>query len=104
MTPIRFSIRGLMVTVAVIGFDTASLIQVGRFARSVHSGVEVVFGFGVILLFLNFVGFTLYRSFARSADLSTSSRLNLTPSPFVIFGLYAVVLAIAILFLTSGRF
>jgi hypothetical protein len=110
MKPIRFSIRGLMVAVVIVGFDIAAMTQANRQVRAGHAGIEVVYGFGLVLLFLHFVGFGLYRyfaSFARAWGSPASSRLTATPHPLVIFGLYGAVLAIAILsalFFTSGRF
>jgi hypothetical protein len=110
MTRFRFSIRGLMVAVVIVGFDIAAMTQANRQARAGHAGIEVVYGFGLILLFLHFVGFGLYRYFAafvKAWGSPESTRLKSTPPPLVIFGLYAAVLAIAILsvlFFTSGRF
>jgi len=104
---LRFSTRGLIVAVAIIGYDAAAMIRVVQQGRAVHSLREYVIGFGAILLILNLVVLGLYIYFSKRADASTGSRLLATPSPVIIAGLYMAVLAFAILsilFFTSGRF
>jgi cytochrome b561 len=107
MGRLTISTRGMIVAVAVVGFDAAAMtraVQQGRAAQSVN---EYAIGFGLVLLILNLIVLGLYLYYAKRADSSRGSRLNSTPPPLVIFGLYVAVLAIAILsvlFLTSGRF
>ena len=103
----RFSIRGLIVAVAVIGFDAAAMTRAVQLGRAVHSVKEYTVGFGVVLLILNLVVLGLFAFFSKQVDGPKGSRLNSTPSPLVIMALYMAVLAIAILsvlFFTSGQF
>ena len=107
MTPSRFSIRALIIAVAIIGFDVAVMTQAVRQGRHAHAVSEYATGFGLVLLILNLLVLGLVFYCARRANLPVATRLNSTPSPLVIFGLYAAVLSIAILsvlFFTSGRF
>jgi uncharacterized membrane protein YidH (DUF202 family) len=107
MKPGRFSIRGLMVALAIIGFDLAAMARAIVLGRKVHDVQSYALGFGLVVLVLNLLVFGLYVYFARRADLPRATRLTSTPPPLVMFSLYVVVLAVAILsvlFLTSGRF
>lgn len=102
----RFSIRGLIVVVAVAGFDLAAIARAVRLGRAAHDVAGYVVGFGLVLLILNGVILGLLRFFAKRGDLSRAERLSAPPPPLVILGLYAAVLSLAILsvlFFTSGR-
>jgi hypothetical protein len=106
MGPFRFSIRGLIVAVAVLGFDAAAMTRAVQMGRKVHSLTEYALGFGLVLLLLNAVAFGLYRFFARAAR-GPRGRLRETPSPVLMAGVYLAVLSLAILsvlFFSSGRF
>jgi hypothetical protein len=107
MNRFRLSIRGLIVAIAILGFDAASMARAYRLGQAAHATKDYLTGFGLVLLVLNLLVFALYTYFARRADQPKASRLNSTPPPWVMFGLYTTVLAIAILsvlFFTSGRF
>jgi hypothetical protein len=107
MKPFRFSIRGLILAVAVVGFDAAAMIRAFRMSRTPREVSDYVTGFGLVLLLLNLLIFGLHRYFAGRADLPASARLNSRPPVMVMFGLYAAVLSVAILsvlFLSSGKF
>jgi hypothetical protein len=103
----RFSVRGLLIAVAVVGFDAAAMSRAVHQGRLVHAVADYATGFGLVLLVLNLVIIALAVYFTRQSRLPATARLNATPPPLVIFGLYAVVVSVAILsvlFLTSGRF
>jgi cytochrome b561 len=107
MGRLRISTRGLIVAVAVVGFDAAAMVRAVQQGRAAHSVVEYAVGFGLVLLFLNIVGLGLYSFLAKRADDKSGSRLLATPSPLLMIGLYLAVLALAILsvlFFSSGRF
>ena len=102
----QFSIGGLIVAVAVVGFDVAAMARAVQLGRKVHSPTEYAIGFGLVLLLLNAVGFGLYRFFTKGAG-GSKGRLRETPSPILMVGVYLAVLSIAILsvlFFSSGRF
>ena len=102
----RISTRGLIVAVAVIGFDAAAMTRAVQQGRAVHSVAGYVTFFGLILLVLNLVVAGLLVYFATKAAGPPGSRLSSTPSPMVIVALYVAVLAFAILsvlFFTSGQ-
>ena len=103
----RISARGMIVAVAVVGFDLAAMTRAVQQGRAAHAVAEYAMGFGLVLLVLNLIILGLGFYFAKRADGPPGSRLLATPSPMVIAGLYLAVLALAILsvlFLTSGRF
>jgi uncharacterized iron-regulated membrane protein len=103
----RFSIRALIVVVAVAGFDAATMARALHQGRLAHLVREYAMGFGLVLLVLNLDILALLAYYARAPRSASGSRLNSTPPPLVIAGTYLAVLAIAILsvlFLTSGLF
>ena len=103
----RISIRGLIVAVAVAGFDAAAMIRAVQQGRASHATFEYAVGFGLVLLVLNVVVLGLSIALSRPVEGATGSRLRATPSPMVILGCYVAVLAMAILsvlFFLSGRF
>jgi hypothetical protein len=100
----RFSIRALIVVVAVAGFDAAAMARALQQGRLVHSVREYAIGFGAVLLVLNLDVFAILLYYSTRPK---GSRLNSTPPPLVIAGTYLAVLAVAILsvlFLTKGMF
>jgi uncharacterized membrane protein YidH (DUF202 family) len=103
----RFSVRSLIVAVAVVGFDAAAMTRALQQGRAAHAVREYAIVFGLVLLVLNLDVFALLAYYAKAARSSSGSRLNSTPPPLVIAGTYLAVLAIAILsvlFLSSGLF
>jgi cytochrome b561 len=107
MGRLTFSTRGMIVAVAVVGFDAAAMIRAVQQGRLVHSLKEYAIGFGSVLLVLNLIVLGLFLYYAKRADLPKGSRLNSTPPPLVVLAFYVAVLGFAILsvlFLTSGRF
>jgi cytochrome b561 len=107
MGRLRISTRGLIVAVAVVGFDVAAMTRAVKLGRAAHSVREYAIGFGLVLLVLNLVVLGLLAALSKKAGVPKGGRLNMTPSPLVILGFYVAVLAVAILsvlFLTSGRF
>ncbi len=103
----RFSIRTLIVVVAIVGLDAAAMARAlyqGRLAGSVR---EYAIGFGTVLLVLNLDVLAILTYYARAPRSASGSLLNSTPPPLVIAGTYLAVLAVAILsvlFLSSGLF
>ncbi len=100
----RFSMRALMVAVAVVGFDAAAMARAVHQGRLAHAVREYAIGFGLVLLVVNLDVFALSIYYARAAR---DRRLNSTPPPMVIAGIYLAVLAVAILsvlFLSSRPF
>jgi cytochrome b561 len=107
MGRLRISTRGLIIAVAVVGFDLATMTQAFKRGQLAHSVVEYAIGFGLVLLLLNLDVLGLYLYYAKKTDSPKGSRLSSTPSPLVILGFYVAVLTIAILsilFFTSGLF
>ncbi len=109
MARFRFSIRGLMIALVIVGFDSATLTRAVRAAGVGHSGFEIVYIAAMILAFLNIMVIAIYREFARKANSPQSAQriLKSPPSPPVIFGLYTTMLAVVILsvlFFSSGKF
>jgi hypothetical protein len=107
MASFRISTRGLILAVAVIGFDAATMTRAIQQGRAVGSVREYVLGFGLVLLVLNLVLLAIGASFIRAAGGPIGQRwLAATPSPALIAGLYLAVLAFAILsvLFLSGRF
>ena len=103
----RFSIRSLIVGVAIIGFDAAAMTRAVQQGRLAHAVREYAIGFGLVLLALNVVVFALLAYYSRAARSSSGGRLNSTPPPLVMVGTYLAVLAVAILsvlFLSSRPF
>ena len=104
MGRLAFSTRGLIVAVAVVGYDFAAMARAIHQGRLAHSVREYAIGFGSILLALNLIVAGLFLYYARRPR---GGRLNSTPPPLVIFGMYLAVLGfgvLSVLFLTSGRF
>lgn len=100
----RLSIAGLVVAVAVAGFDLAAMANAVRLGRLAHSVREYVVGFGLALLVFNAVVVALAFALARQRR---GGRLSMTPSPPMILGFYLAVMMLAILsvlFFTKGRF
>ena len=100
----RFSTRGLILAVAVVGFDLAAMTRAVQQGRAAHAVAEYAVGFGLVLLILNLVLLGLWWSFATGPTGRRGVACS-TPSPVVIAGLYLAVLALAILsvlFLTRG--
>lgn len=107
MTRPRFTIRALIVAVAVVGFDVAAMSRAVRQGRLAHDVTHYAVGFGLVLLLLHAVVFILYRQFANRPKGSMAKSLRGTPSPLILVFSYLTVVALAILsvlFLTSGRF
>ena len=107
MGRLRISTRGMIVAVAVVGFDIAAMTRAVQQGRLAHSVKEYAVGFGLVLLLLNLIVLGLFLYYAKRTDLPKGSRLNSTPPPLVILGVYVALLGFAILsvlFLTSGRF
>jgi cytochrome b561 len=107
MRRLQISTRGLIIVVAVVGFDVAAMTRAVHQGRLAHSVVQYAVGFGLVLLLLNLdvLGLSLY--YAKRADSPKGGRLNSTPPPLIMMGFYVAVLTIAILsvlFLTSGLF
>jgi hypothetical protein len=102
-----FSIRALIVVVAVAALDAASMARALHQGRLAHSVREYAIGFGLVLLVLNLDVLALLLYYSKRAWATTGGRLNSTPPPLVIAGFYVAVLSVAILsvlFLTKGRF
>ncbi len=102
----RLSIRGMLLAVAILGFDAAAMTRAVQMGRKVHSLTEYAAGFGLVLLLLNAVAFGLYRYFTTTPR-GPKGRLNERPSPILMVGVYLAVLSLAILsvlFFSSGRF
>jgi hypothetical protein len=97
----RGSTRGLILAVALLGFDLAAMTRAIQQGRAAHSLFEYAVGFGLVLLLLNLLLIGLGWSFARSGG-----RWMSTPSPALIAGLYLAVMSVAILsvLFLSGRF
>ncbi len=107
MRRFSLSIRGLIVAVAVVGFDAAAMTRAVQQGRAAHAVKEYALGFGLVLLILNLIVLGLFLYYANRTDLPRGSRLTSTPPPLVILGFYVALLGFAILsvlFLTSGRF
>ncbi len=103
----RFSTRGLILGVAILGFDAAAMTRAIRQGHAAGSVGAYAAGFGLFLLVLNLLLLGLGAYFARTAGGRSGRRWTATPSPVVIVGLYLAVLALAILsvlFLSSGLF
>ena len=100
----RFSVRTLMIAVAVVGIDAAAMARALQQGRAAHAVREYAIGFGLVLLVLNLDVFALMIYYARAAK---DHRLKSTPPPPVIAGAYLAVLAVAVLsvlFLSSRPF
>jgi len=103
----RFSIRTLIVAVAVVSFDVAAMARALQQGRAAHAVRDYAIGFGLVLLLLNLDLFALGMYYTRAPRASSGSRLRSTPSPLVIAGTYLAVLAVAVLsvlFLSSRPF
>ena len=107
MEPFRLSIRGLVVLMAVVGFNLAVMIRAYQHGRWAGSLTGYLVGFGLVLLLFNLgliqLGLTISRAKGRSTVALLSSRV----SPMVMLSVYLAVLAIpilAILFLRPGTF
>jgi hypothetical protein len=93
----RFSIRALIVVVAVAGFDAASMARALHQGRLAHSVRDYVLGFGLILLVLNLDVLALLIYYARAPRSAGGPRLRSTPPPLVVGGFYLAVVGVAIL-------
>ena len=103
----RFSIRSMIVAVAVVSFDVAAMARALQQGRAAHAVRDYAIGFGLVLLLLNLDIAGLVTYYARVPRSANGRRLNSTPPPMVIAGTYLAVLAVAILsvlFLSSRPF
>ncbi len=101
------SVRWLILATLVAGFDLAAMIRAVRQGRASHAVAEYAVGFGLVLLVANALVIWLAAYFAGVARRPEGQRLTSAPPPSVMAGLYALMVAGAVLsalFLTLGRF
>jgi hypothetical protein len=97
MGGLRVSIRTLMFLVAFVGLDTVAIRRFARRAFAGHAGIEVVIGFGLVLLVLNFVILGLVTALSKKVRVADGGVANIPPTSLMIVGFYATLLAVAIL-------